>query len=801
MRKTHFMYLLALVMMLTWTSVVITADVMTTYEKAEVLFDLGLFSGISTDRFKPDLESKANREQAAKMVTVALGWSIEGQGDSEFKDVSDWAQPYVGLAVEKGVTKGAGLDKTGYPVFDSQMAITERQLSTWFDRVIWASDTAWENNSALDDTVGITRGQLVEQTYEALKQVPVGQDKRLIETVLAGDEVKLQLASEGGLMTDSAPVADGMRPDIAGIVVNDDDKIIITFTEAVEAISAVDLSHYTIYDNTYKEVPGIVDQCTLVDATRVMLTFTKKFSGPHRIAVVDVEDLSGEAALTQIPFDMSLNSGDNAISGINAVDDRTVKLTFSSKLNDSNAETFGYYTLYDEEGLDVTDQIKDLDCPNTRNVTITFNSYLSGRYVLSIYGMTDKYGHMIKDQITFNMDFNEGAPSITAIEVRDEDRINVTFSEALDIVSAEDSDSYRLYDEEGYFVENQITRVDMDGDKEVRIHFDKNLGGVYTFKARGVMDLDGEKSDNEFQFTVDKDSSTPVMEDIDVEDGDRIEVTFSKAMDSVSIQDKQYYALYLGETEVTDYIKKIGRRSEEAVVVYFNRYLEGTYALAVDGAEDINGNNIDDMESFDIIPDYSDPSLSSLELVDDDEIILTFSESVEQSSAEDEDHYRLYSEDGSVVEDIIKSATLDEDNARKVTIVFTEEIEGTFTIRVWGVEDFYENAMDNRISFTMTGDWYPPNIDYVEVDSMVTIFLGFTEAVNASSASRRSNYILYDNDGKNISSTIESVAIKDDDRVLITLREGLYKSYNIRVINVMDLSGNVMDDHMDFEIE
>lgn len=177
--------------------------------EAQVLYDLGLFSGTSTTSFNPDLQAMTNREQAIKLIAVAMKWDINQNTTSAFKDVSAWAQPYVAKAVELGIANGVGNGQ-----FGAKQAITVRQLNTMLLRVIgYGTDDAWNNTSDLFgktfgihldqfEKVKLNRDKLVGSILVVLKNgEPLGKDYKLIENIVFGDEKKIEIAKQNMLIS------------------------------------------------------------------------------------------------------------------------------------------------------------------------------------------------------------------------------------------------------------------------------------------------------------------------------------------------------------------------------------------------------------------------------------------------------------------------------------------------------------------------------------------------------------------------------------------------------------------------
>ena len=112
-----------------------------------------------------ELEEPATRIQALIMFIRVLGEEEEAlawTGEIPFRDVLDWARPYVGYAYEKGYTNG-----TGPTTFSPDMAATANQYTEFVLRAMGYSSTA---NTDLSDTLqrAWNDGVLTEGEVETL---------------------------------------------------------------------------------------------------------------------------------------------------------------------------------------------------------------------------------------------------------------------------------------------------------------------------------------------------------------------------------------------------------------------------------------------------------------------------------------------------------------------------------------------------------------------------------------------------------------------------------------------------------
>lgn len=219
--KLKKMFMLVLVFSMVFSSLVTVNAAETKNDgKAKELYELGLFDGVSTEKFVPALGEKANREQAMKMLAVLLCWEIDPQATSGFDDVSLWSEPYVTVAKEKGITVGIGGNQ-----FGATNGITAKELYTWISRSL-GYDGAW-NDSSIAVESGIVskenvesiwvsekhliRDDLVEAFYKLLSLKAKGRDttiyEELVKANIRQNETNPRIVSvEAGTEIDTAVI-------------------------------------------------------------------------------------------------------------------------------------------------------------------------------------------------------------------------------------------------------------------------------------------------------------------------------------------------------------------------------------------------------------------------------------------------------------------------------------------------------------------------------------------------------------------------------------------------------------------
>lgn len=177
MMKKIISLLLVVCMLAACCSTVFAAE-LTTQQKADALYLMGIFKG--TDKGY-ELDNMTTREQGVTVIVRLLGKETEansGKYTCKFVDVKDWAKGNIGFAFDNGITKGMSDTEFGYGV-----ALTDAMFLTMLLRVLGytegeGADFVWDAPYELAKKVGIipeanadaefTRGDMVEIIYRGL---------------------------------------------------------------------------------------------------------------------------------------------------------------------------------------------------------------------------------------------------------------------------------------------------------------------------------------------------------------------------------------------------------------------------------------------------------------------------------------------------------------------------------------------------------------------------------------------------------------------------------------------------------
>jgi len=160
---------------------------------ARAIRELNLFRGTTTGYGEGfELENPATRIQALIMFIRVLGeeeQALAWEGENPFKDVLDWAKPYVGYAYEMGYTNGVGPN-----AFAPDAPATAQQYTEFVLRAMGYSSTAntdlsntllraWEADvltegevEAFEELTTFSRAEMVYISYYALfADLPTGE--------------------------------------------------------------------------------------------------------------------------------------------------------------------------------------------------------------------------------------------------------------------------------------------------------------------------------------------------------------------------------------------------------------------------------------------------------------------------------------------------------------------------------------------------------------------------------------------------------------------------------------------------
>lgn len=166
MKRIQSLILVALIALLCCTSALAASDEVVT--AANDLYDMGLFTGTGTNKDGTpnfDLDRAPNRYEAVTMLVRLLGKENEAKEHNSvtpFKDVVQWASPYVSYAYEHNLTSGVSTTSYG-----GTQPVTATQYLTFVLRALGYEsgvDFEWNKAWELSDKINLTDGRYNDKT-------------------------------------------------------------------------------------------------------------------------------------------------------------------------------------------------------------------------------------------------------------------------------------------------------------------------------------------------------------------------------------------------------------------------------------------------------------------------------------------------------------------------------------------------------------------------------------------------------------------------------------------------------------
>lgn len=512
-------------------------------DKAQVLYDLGLFKGTSSTSFVPDLDSLSTRAQAIVLIGTSLGWpkaditSVPG-----YEDVPAWAAPYVAYALENNITKGTGKNK-----FGADLHVTQRMIYTWYYRALLFTEDSWENSDFLVSAGLITQDQanqmkaeitgqtdssvirdlIVSIMFDSMQWKEKGSNQRLIQKLVNSSKVSWKKAKDCGLLPNEELTFK--------VNANSLKAISVEFSEALNASSVTSTLFDVKVDGVAKTF-GTDFVLETIDKT-VYVIFTNLLAPSSTVSInvkEGIKTVDGISVTAATQTAVVNDSVSPLIKTVEVTNPNTVKIYFSEPMNIVTG------TLVQEDIL--IDGIKAIGTSsfNASKTMLTLElatAITGGSHVMGINaGLTDFAGlKTIAYQKPFTLSIDSTTPSIVSVTAVERDHIVIVFDEAINKT-------------EGYILVGQtqypVTAGIVDG-STVNLHLTVPLttesaitGTILTIK--GIKDLSNNMIDTtvgkQFIFKASADTTPPTALVTLLADK-TIAIQFSEVIDAFTFAD------------------------------------------------------------------------------------------------------------------------------------------------------------------------------------------------------------------------------------------------------------------------
>jgi len=480
-------------------------------------------------------------------------------------------------------------------------------------------------------------------------------------------------------------VSDVTAPTLYAVDVVNASLLYLTFSEAIERTSAENASNYQISSHV-----TILSVRLAPDNRVVQIETTPHQAGSYTIVVNNIRDLApspniiaanSSLSYEYVPDDFTPPS----MTEVRSVDETHVDVTFSEELERSSAEIVGNFKI--SNGITV--QQVSLD-PNNRIVHLVTSGHENGiTYILTVNKVRDisvqhneipansslSYTYYADDQVR---------PSIYSVNIRNENLVDVAFSEKVSQASAEEISNFQINN--GIVV--LVAILDND-QKTVHLSTTSHLaGGNYVLTINNIIDLAQvpntivSNSTVSYSYNPD-DTARPLISLTESIDATHVRLTFSESLDRESAELENNYKINKGVSVIEAVLDATSRIVELVTSAHISGEM---YVLTVNNVKDqapvaniIAANST--VEYTYIYQDREPPQVTAVNLLDLTHLEITFNEIMERESAEMVANY-------SISDDIlIFGAVLDNDLKIVQLTTSAHEENKTYTLTVNKVRD------------------------------------------------------------------------------------------------------------------
>lgn len=600
-------------------------------EKAEVLFDLGLFKGANPDKFEPRLENDMNRAEAVTMVIRLLGWDTDATAEIPFKDKElsgdyAWAKPFIAKAYEEGIT--IGNSATEFGVVEK---VTLQQYATFLLRALGYEITA-ENYAqapemayeagllSLADVLAADkaaiRDQLVGVSYNALFASEKDSDVTLLEKLIADEKVTEDQVIKSGdadLIALLEEVTTGEDLAIASVVADNLKEVYVTFNKAVDADTVTD-ANVKVKDNK-GSVALKEDGVTAVITLDGNLGNQKEYT----LIVENVKDAEGNTmAKTEEKFkafDATLPEVlDVAVTG-----PRQVVLTFSEPI----AKAGTVEVKQDKANLGSRATVEG----NKATVNVYSNFVEDKEYTVKVTGFEDyaEYKNIVNTlSFVYAKDTN---PPVATVVKAEQEYVVVEFDKPVKGLTADKFyHTFNAWKAQGIYPKAKADGVSTvkttDSVTKVFVYFYQDTDGkAIPAGGTNLGILGKEIKDNwgnalgnqEFMISVAADKTAPEVKEIKVEAANKLKVIFTKSVtfkkDNIEVLDEN------GKKISGLLISKIDNEVGKEFIVTLNKELAGkTVTVSIKDVKDttVNKNELSLHSELVEITDKSKPKVEEV---------------------------------------------------------------------------------------------------------------------------------------------------------------------------------------------
>ncbi|MDH5716237.1 MAG: Ig-like domain-containing protein [Spirochaetia bacterium] len=643
-----------------------------------------------------------------------------------------------------------------------------------------------------------------------------------VHTLQCGSEFEAFLIENTLKSNDSTDITppdvnnDTTAPVLSSAVLETSTTIRLTFSESLEQLTAETAVNYQIDTNSAGSLilSAVRDS---VNLSEVLITLTGSLTeGTHNITVYNVEDASANVITNDGVDNLASffvpDTTAPVLSSAALETSTTIRLTFSEDVEQTTAETTTNYQIdANAAGVGILSAVRD--AVNLNEVLITLPAPLTGgTHNITVYNVEDTFANVITndgiDNTTSFMVVPDTTPPIlSSVLLEASTTIRLTFSETVEQLTAETAVNYQIDANPAGSLISSVVR-DAVNLNEVLITLSGSLTeGAHNITVYNIEDASANVITNNgvdnLAFFIVPDTTPPVLSSAVLETSTTIRLTFLEDVEQTTAETTTNYQIDANPAgSLISWAVRDAVNLNEVLITLSGSLTEGAHNITVYNVEDASANiiindGVDNLAFF-IVPDTTPPVLSSAILETSTTIRLTFSEDVEQTTAETTTNYQI---DANPAGSLISSAVRDAVNLNEVLITLSGSLtEGSHNVTVYNVEDasanvITHNGVDNLASY-IVADITPPVLLGVTVQTDLIIILTFSESLDTFTAETAANYQI---DAKAPGADINNVALDVNNvDVIITFNTSkrlTQGAHSVTVLNVEDLSANIINNN------
>lgn len=509
-------------------------------------------------------------------------------------------------------------------------------------------------------------------------------------------------------------------PDLLSAIALDGVSVLVQYSEVVAEAPAENVSNYTITpDGGMPDLTiGSAEQEPAGNAVLLTLLETLEQNRTYAMVVTGITDMGGNPIDFAGPvYFTAIDSTPPQVWDVEAIDAQSVRVIFNEGVTPESAADIANYSIYRAESPDSIVAIGGIDIDSSIRVTLRLAGTLEveAPYFISISGIEDMNGFVMELGPTLPLVLEDlTRPTLASASAANDTTLDLTFSEPMDTATTNVEAHYKVFRTGHIYDVIPVNLALPGGDgSAVTLRLGSPLlhGTYYTVEVTDVMDAAGNPigTPNTAQVYI-PDTEAPFMVSLTLRSMARLEVFFSEPLAAEQAADVGNYEIGRdGDPSETIMLTGVALSTDGTrVMLDFTPTLEdeGQYTLYASGISDLHGNVIMEGSSIGFMAeDIWLPAIVSSAVIGPGVVGLSFSEPLDESTAEDTGNYTLYERDNPTAAIEISAAFLE---GSTVTLSLAGDMaEWTpYVLEVAGVTDLAGNsvAAGTKVQLVISGD-------------------------------------------------------------------------------------------------